>query len=75
MKSKSKKNTIINRIFDFLIIVVIGVCIYNIINSLFHIAEWKMDGDDIKAQTPITTKIRKSNILLIIEFFLLLLFI
>lgn len=42
---KMKKKT-----FDILIILVIIICVFNIIYSLYHIFLWKKDGDDINKQ-------------------------
>ncbi len=39
-----------NKIIDIILLVVIIICLFNIGNSLYHIFEWKKDGDDIKEQ-------------------------
>ena len=39
-----------NKIIDIILLVVIIICIFNIANSLYHIFEWKNDGDDIRKQ-------------------------
>ena len=43
---KNKKRKIVNVV----VIVIIIVCIFNIINSLYHIFIWKQEGDEIKNQ-------------------------
>lgn len=43
---KNKKRKIVNVV----VIVIIIVCIFNIINSLYHIFIWKQEGDEIKHQ-------------------------
>ena len=37
-----------NKIIDIILLVVIIICLFNIGNSLYHIFEWKKDGDDMK---------------------------
>ncbi len=49
MKHKINKK-IIARIIDVVITIVIIICIINIAYSLYNIAEWKKDGDDVKRQ-------------------------
>ena len=44
------KKKIFNKIIDIVIVIVIVVCLINIINSAYHIFEWKKDGDDINRQ-------------------------
>lgn len=38
------------KVFNILIIILIIVCVFNIIYSLYHIFLWKKDGDDINRQ-------------------------
>ncbi len=44
MKTKVKK------IIDIIIVLVIILCVYNIINSVYHIFVWKKEGDEINNQ-------------------------
>ncbi len=49
MKHKNIKK-IISKIIDVVIVLVVVICVINIAISLYNIAEWKKDGDDIKKQ-------------------------
>lgn len=46
----------LNRIIDILIVLIIIVCILNIVNSTYHIIEWKKDGDSVKEQLEVITE-------------------